>query len=137
MKTEREFFVIMTKYGFVKDVYEDYTDINEDNPLSIMYNVAFALDPFQASKYLPPTQSADKYSISQKHHWSELTAEKWAEEIGGKLIPCKSTHENGSGFENGAFVSFERKEFFVLNDEFNHKTEFEEFPYEELESKIN
>lgn len=133
MKTENEFYILMTKFGFIQDTYEDYTDVDEKHPLSILYNVAFTSNPSRAAKFNSTTQSPYKYSNSKKYHWSELTVEKWAEEIEAKLIKCKTTQENRSEFKNGIFVSFEHKEFSVLDKEFNQKTKFEEFNYEALE----
>lgn len=133
MKAEKEFYVIMTKFGFIKRCNEDYTTINEEHPLAILYNVDFTMDPTEASKYYSPTQSANKYSQSRKYHWTERTAEKWAEEIGGKLVKCKTIHETGIELRQGKWVNFEHKEFLVLDKEYNPKTRFKEFPYEELE----
>lgn len=133
MKTESELFIVVTKFGFIEDTFEDYTDIDEDNPLSILYNAHFTSDPFKAAKYHSADQSTYKYAQSKKHHWSELTVEKWAEEIGGKLVKCKLTSESINSFENGMYTSGQVKKLTILDDEFQGPLKFEEFDYEALE----
>lgn len=78
---QRDYFVIITKYGFVESVYECYERWD-----SVYHNICYTNQVDRAKMIYSEDATAPRYARSDLGLGRELTAAQWAEEIGGELL---------------------------------------------------
>lgn len=129
MKSEEEFFVIFTKYGFIHDVFGAEEESNDNFLLS---NVTFTKSPKSAMRIEKKGVPAPTFARSLSGD-SSITVDKWVSEIDGFLIKCKEQKISEESFDTGFYERNESSHFQVLdNYHFNRETNFESFePVEE------
>lgn len=85
--TKDRYYVIVTKYGFLYSVEEDYyTDVDESHDFYCFYNVKFTDSIKNAETFSDITDDVPKYAVSKLYEWRDQTLENWTKEIGGELI---------------------------------------------------
>lgn len=88
--TKDKYYVIVTKYGFLYSVEEDYyTDVDESHDFYCFYNVKFTDSIKNVERFRGIKDDVPKYAVSKLYEWREQTLENWIKEIGGELIPVE------------------------------------------------
>lgn len=120
---EYDWYVVVTKYGFLYNVYEEYSDIEEDDELYLIDNVEFTNKVNRAMRFKNPEDDAPKYSVSKEYNYKELTIEKWTKEIGGELVNMKIIFSEDL-IPNSGNLELSKTEKYVLEDSKFFKGQF-------------
>ena len=127
-KTEKLYYVIVTKYGFLLNVFEDYSDIEKENEHYCIANAEFTNSIKSAAKFKEATEIIPKYAVTKKDY--EISVKEWAEEIGGELIMVKETLEERLKMETETVLDlnfYEKKEYILQHSDL-FKKPFEKHP---------